>query len=977
MPWRLPEDIALERIEEAKRHRSRELDLSHLGLETLPPEIGRLTTLNTLRLAANHLTSLPAQVWRLTNLTWLDLSGNQLTSLPPEIGQLTKLTWLDLDANQLTSLPPEIGCLTNLTELYLDGNHLTSLPPEIGRLTNLTQLYLPRNQLTSLPPEIGRLTNLPTLWLHGNQLTSLPPEIGRLTNLTRLYLHDNQLTSLPPELADIENLSLLMLKGNPLPDALMAAHGRGLDDLRAYLKSLKAAGEPLFEAKLILVGEGAVGKTTLLAAMLGEPPPEEYETTYGIDIRRLELPHPDPQVGRDITLNAWDFGGQRVYRITHQFFFSRRSLYLLLWRPRMGPDQCDLEGWLKMIRLRVGAEARVIIVATHCESDEHLAQIDQEVLRETYGEMIVDFHEVDSLVPADDGGGEMVGVAELKTKVARAAARLPQMGDPFNPDWKAARDDLLALEQPRISFHEFTETCAGHGLDAPATGTLADLMHDLGHVVYYGDDEGLRDEVILRPEWLSKAIGSVLEDPETNDRKGVLEHGRLRGIWYDHGIEGRLRYPPDLHPFFLRLMEKYDVSYRLEDEPGSLVAQLVTDVRPALPWLPGDAVPPGQAEIALVCRMEEVPEGLVPWMTVRTHRFWLPRHLHWQRGMFLEYPPHGTAMLELRGREFVATVRAAWPNYFMDILHHTLEQLIRERWPGLDWTLSVPCPCEAEPGRPCPGRFPLGTLHKLKPRTREVPCITCAEISLIDELLTGFKPPDWDVRLQLDEVLAKLDIASTERASYASQAAHWARRLLLTLATESRDCPRMFTLLPEDLGRLNPANFGKQGKRLTLWCEMPGDEHPVVPIGSGEPGEYVFKESREWLVKIAPYASLVARTLKTLVPLGGGALKAMLDESLLKEIAPALDLMDTATETMLAGELDAERGLTDEPDRLVTTAEGAGLRALHALLLDLDKAKGWGGLRRVPTKSGEFLWLCPAHYKEFDPGLPILPPSHA
>ena len=934
MPRKPPQDIAVESIKEAKRFGSTHLDLSGHGLKTLPPQIGHLTNLMTL--------------------------------------------WLH--NNQLTSLPPEFGGLTNLTRLYLDDNQLTSLPPEIGRLTNLAELHLFGNDLTSLPPEIGRLTNLTELWLEHNQLTSLPPEIGRLANLTLLWLDSNQLTSLPPELGDLENLSNLTLDGNPLPDALMAAHRRDLNALQVYLRSLKGAAEPLYEAKLVLVGEGAVGKTTLLAAMLKEPPPQEYETTYGIDIRRLELLHPDPEVGRNIALNAWDFGGQRVYRITHQFFFSRRSLYLLLWRPRMGPDQCDLEGWLKMIRLRVGAEARVIIVATHCESDEHLAQIDQQVLRETYGEMIVDFHEVDSLVPADDGGGEMVGVAELKTKIAHAAARLPQMGEPFNPDWKAARDDVLALEQPRIAFHEFTETCADHGLDSPATGTLADLMHDLGHVVYYGDDEGLRDEVILRPEWLSKAIGSVLEDPETNDRKGVLEHGRLRGIWYDHGIEGRPRYPPEVHPFFLRLMEKYDVSYRLEDEPSSLVAQLVTDVRPRLPWLPGEGVPSGQAEISLVCRMEEVPEGLVPWMTVRTHRFWMPRYFHWQRGMFLQYPPHGTAMLELRGREFVATVRGAWPNYFMDILHHTLEQLIRERWPGLKARFCVPCLTRTQDGHPCPERFDLDALRRFKAdgdatiRCQET---TCLRRNSIDALLIGFKPPDWDVRVRLDQVLAKLDEASAERASYASQAADWARRLLLALAAQSRDCPCMFTLLPEDLSRLNPANFGKQGKRLTLWCEMPGDEHPVVPIGSGGPGEYVFKESKEWLAKIAPYASLVARTLKTIVPLGGAVLKAALDESLLKDIGPALDLMDTATKTMLAGELEVQRGLTNKPDRLVTTAEGAGLRALQTLLLQLDKAKGWGGLRRVPTKSGDFLWLCPAHYKEFDPGLPILPPPHA
>jgi hypothetical protein len=31
------------------------------------------------------------------------------------------------------------------------------------------------------------------------------------------------------------------------------------------------------------------------------------------------------------------------------------------------------------------------------------------------------------------------------------------------------------------------------------------------------------------------------------------------------------------------------------------------------------------------------------------------------------------------------------------------------------------------------------------------------------------------------------------------------------------------------------------------------------------------------------------------------------------------------------------------------------------------------GLQTVPATSGEFLWLCPIHYKVFDPGLPKIP----
>ena len=64
----------------------------------------------------------------------LDLSGLGLKSLPLEVGNLTNLTFLDLEHNELTALPSEIGYLTNLTGLGLAGNQLTRLPPEIVEL---------------------------------------------------------------------------------------------------------------------------------------------------------------------------------------------------------------------------------------------------------------------------------------------------------------------------------------------------------------------------------------------------------------------------------------------------------------------------------------------------------------------------------------------------------------------------------------------------------------------------------------------------------------------------------------------------------------------------------------------------------------------------------------------------------------------------------------------------------------------------
>ena len=191
-----------------------------------------------------------------------------------------------------------------------------------------------------------------------------------------------------------------------------------------------------------------------------------------------------PSCAHAVVTPSWDFGGQDVYRVTHQFFFSRRSLYLLVWEPRRGVQQGQVEDWLNMIRLRVGDDARVIIVSTHCKTGERIARIDQPVFKQQYGDMIVGFHEVDSLVP-DEATGEMVGIAELKKVIAEHASKLEQMGMGFNRDWKAARDELLARPEPRISYSTFSGVCAARGLSGIDTETLAHLMHDLGYIVHY------------------------------------------------------------------------------------------------------------------------------------------------------------------------------------------------------------------------------------------------------------------------------------------------------------------------------------------------------------------------------------------------------------------------------------------------------------------------------------------------------------
>ena len=915
------------------------------------------------------LTVLPSTLGQLKNLTTLKLNSNRLTVLPPEIGNLLSLRHFDLGVNQLTELPGELFQLTKLNTLNLNVNQLTEVPPEIGHLTSLQHLGLGLNRLPKVPGEIGDLVNLQQLSLGRNQLTIIPSEIGKLTNLKDLDLVRNKLISLPPQLADLLSKGLLLeLENNPLQDPLYELFERGPRALATYLKSLDD-GVSQYEAKLLLVGEGNVGKTSLVAALHKEPFRESRPTTHGIEIQPLVMRH--PVMSSNMTLRAWDFGGQEVYRITHQFFFTQRALYLVVWKPREGQEQNDVEGWVRRIRLRVNRNARILIVATHCE--ERRPELDYPYLEQTFPRLLVGHYEVDNCTGR--------GIAALQESIAGEAAQLPQMGQVISLRWISARDDILshAGTEPQISFELFTELCQNHQVYGDEIITLAKLMHDLGHIIYYADDDGLRDIVILDPEWITRAISYVLEDEPARDSGGILDHARLIDIWRGRYEDG---YPTYHYPYFLRLMEKFDVSYRLQDdEYRSLVAQLVPHRRPELPWDTNTPPPYGIRRLALVCKLSEPVPGIVAWLTVRHHRSSTGKH--WRSGVFLRYPISdyaSEALLELQAPDrLVLDVRAPSPDLFFNVLRDSIEDLITHRWPGLEYALFVPCPTRLANGIACRGQFPLQFLLRYREQdATRAPCHECLADHDLSTLLTGFTysaQPFQEMLEQLHDEIAEVGTGVSrvedgiERLQgHAATTADSIRRILRIVGTEITDCPRLFTITQADPTRLKRLKFYQRHYRLVLWCEHPGYWHPWAPA------TYYLDTPRDWLVQIAPYASLIVKALRLVAPFVAAGADMLLDEKTFSRLQHELELMSTVLE-----ELPAETSEFGSQVSVLTTlsqlspAEDQAARALRILLFDHDHGRAFGDMRRVQSPSGDLLWVCANHYSEYDPGLPLIP----
>lgn len=256
---------------------------------------------------------------RLPTLDLLRKQSNDqpLSEIPLEVFELEHLSKLDLGGNKLSGIPDNIDRLRNLTDLYLSKNNIISLPNNLGKLLKLKALGLSGNGLSVFPDVITRLKNIEWLNLSHNKLTRLPSTIARLENLVWLDLTNNHLENLPNEIAQLPKIENMGLKENPLTTPPIEIASKGISAIREYFRQLEGGYDFLYEAKLLILGEGGAGKTTLARKI------KDYsyqlideQSTDGIDILQWKFQFEDNRVFR---VNIWDFGGQEIYHTTHQF----------------------------------------------------------------------------------------------------------------------------------------------------------------------------------------------------------------------------------------------------------------------------------------------------------------------------------------------------------------------------------------------------------------------------------------------------------------------------------------------------------------------------------------------------------------------------------------------------------------------------------------------------------------------------------
>ncbi|MCB1159932.1 MAG: leucine-rich repeat domain-containing protein, partial [Leptospiraceae bacterium] len=641
------------------------LEITNSQVKSIPDSIGELVNLGGANLTeeerkslpeelleamglsfkGNQISELPESIAKLTNLTTLNLGGNQLTEVPEWISQLTNLTSLYLRSNQLTEVPEFIGKLTNLTSLYLSNNQLSEIPESIGQLTNLTELYLGGNQLREIPEVISKLTNLTTLYLSDNQLKEIPEVISRLTNLTSLHLGSNQLTEVPESIKGL-NLNKLELSknkikhlprvfmnmplelyytedfwgidkginlyGNPLINPMPEIIMQGREALVEYFEA-RERGEvlPLNEAKLIIVGDGAAGKTSLVKRILGQGFDKDESQTQGINISDWQLDVEDELV----RLHIWDFGGQEIMHATHQFFLSDRCIYLVVLDNRKDEKA---EYWLKQIDTN-SSKSPVFIALNKIDENPDI-DADRKKLKEKY-------KNIRGFFPTSCKTN--TGIRELADAIQQELEDTEILHTFWPKSWFQVKQALNESTRDYISDETYREICEKEGINwESGQRVLLNFLHDLGVFLHF-DSISLTDTHVINPRWITDAVYTIITSKKANDCEGKLNTALLQEI-----LDSK-RYPKSKHRYILDLMKEFELCYYISND-AILIPGLLPEAEPEFEF-------DKEGSLRFVFDYKEhLPPTIIPRFMVKSHK---DTKISWRSGVVLEYEEYKTRAL--------------------------------------------------------------------------------------------------------------------------------------------------------------------------------------------------------------------------------------------------------------------------------------------------------------------------------------------
>lgn len=358
-------------------------------------------------------------------------------------------------------------------------------------------------------------------------------------------------------------------------------------------------------------------------------------------------------VEESVTLVTYDYGGQRVFYAMHHLFLTRFGVYLAcfdmrklvdvgamstVWKDGSKTNEketvYDPEGCLSFLRFWLasiyehardsqGGCATVMLIGTHGDlvtspaqhkavSDRLLGVFGVENAANGNGMLMISleyFSDELCFWPLDNTQRPAsANHRKLRERINEVVMREEFVQRPLPLAWLRFSDELAAIaagtatvdgdadgeKQPVLSLAEVRVVAERCGVKSEHLLQVLRLLHQLGSIVFY-DEPGLRDLVVLEPQWLVVAVARVIRDYDLHTvqrdrqaralgkqwlmltKEAKLTKGLLELLWVD--------YTPLQRRVLLALLLKFGLCCPLpNDKDLSAPVYLVPSILPEVPY---------------------------------------------------------------------------------------------------------------------------------------------------------------------------------------------------------------------------------------------------------------------------------------------------------------------------------------------------------------------------------------------------------
>jgi len=160
------------------------------------------------------------------------------------------------------------------------------------------------------------------------------------------------------------------------------------------------------KCQLLIIGNSAVGKTSILSKYTNKTFNENYKATIGLDFFTKD----ETIDGKIIRIKIWDTAGQERYKALTKCFFQKAQGVMIVFDVTNKKSYDDLQIWLESIKDHIDSEL-IVIIGNKIDLPKRV--IDKKTVEDFLAEQKLDYFETS----AKTGEGIEHAIKELVKKI--------------------------------------------------------------------------------------------------------------------------------------------------------------------------------------------------------------------------------------------------------------------------------------------------------------------------------------------------------------------------------------------------------------------------------------------------------------------------------------------------------------------------------------------------------------------------------